>query len=1080
MSNGAWTPEGVPIDFIRTDEAACIQLAHIRQATRVAIDTETVIERDEDGEIIPRDLDADGPGPWRVMSIAADFADGSRHAWVLDMGYIHGEVIAHLFEGLRPFGWNANFDRGVLTRGGIPLKDWWDAMLADAVLRCGAGGADGRKYTSLAEASRSVLGYDIEGKAGTRLDYQTVEDRPELTEDEKRYAAYDAIITLEVAVRLGPRLREEDLLDTFVRECAGQPFINWMTKAGFPVDKDGYNVDVRAAEVKANAASERIAVATTGKELLSTLVTWDKVTNGSPEPDDVVTYGLSLLHNEQTFWAFLNDVKDAKDRAVTQIQNLLNLAAKEDLFNEAADATYVPMPFEIDEDTRIRAWLSKTYPHFAAAYVVAAREEGDLAALLAGDAAAALEVAGRRRKLTKDHAVDDVLTFIINTGGADIDVTGVGVATELLAARRYERILDTYNLLEVEEGAELKALLVPDWNVDSDDQLKDMLNVYSLAEVHAYMSESVGEARLLGKSDSVNADAMKMIGGELCSAVLEYRKNAKIVTTYGDEFLKFINANSGRIHARYNQALTGTGRLSSFKPNAQNLSPLVKPHIRPSPAGQDIRRVLVCADLSQAELRFVADASQDVNMMDAFHAGDDLHERTAGLMFGLNMKPLKESQQPLAQLVGLIEGLERHAAETPDRLAGALYKELRSKAKSVAFGYAYGLKGLALSKQLTVQGVPTTKEEADELLAAFDVAYPQVAAWMAVRVNYIKGLSDAMRSTDGPSGVDFVATWQLHVTHRKAHSTWRALSKELGRTPTTEEIVAKLRPTLAEDMTAELGREVSEIELRARVKDIGSKVEWALSHEYRNALAARDTMWSFESRTLGNRRRLFTVNTDALCMAVVNQVVRSRSRDLQQVAAGWLESWNGRQAAIHAEKAAAGKARGEAKMLTFTKMAKGRAVQMDSRELEKVFEDKEMRTDFVGFALSVLPAARMESVWRLAMSDRIRAMGNQFRNHPIQGGVADAMLDAFGRIMVDMPRFPGAAPIQSVHDSIVIECDVEQAIEVRDMVVRHMQEALANFCPTVPCVADGDIQVSLSDKTILSEEQVKELYQAAA
>jgi hypothetical protein len=66
-----------------------------------------------------------------------------------------------------------------------------------------------------------------------------------------------------------------------------------------------------------------------------------------------------------------------------------------------------------------------------------------------------------------------------------------------------------------------------------------------------------------------------------------------------------------------------------------------------------------------------------------------------------------------------------------------------------------------------------------------------------------------------------------------------------------------------------------------------------------------------------------------------------------------------------------------------------------------------------------------------------------------------------------------------VHDSIVVECDVEDAAEIRDPVVERIQDALALFCPTVPCVADGEVQLGLDDKTTLSEEQLAELVAAS-
>jgi hypothetical protein len=182
-------------------------------------------------------------------------------------------------------------------------------------------------------------------------------------------------------------------------------------------------------------------------------------------------------------------------------------------------------------------------------------------------------------------------------------------------------------------------------------------------------------------------------------------------------------------------------------------------------------------------VRFVADMSGDINMLTAFRSGEDLHERTARSMNSLDMKALKAAgTTAVSELGGIVASIERFIAD-PERSAlpaAKLYKELRSKAKAVAFGYAYGLKGASLSRQLNVQGVLTTKEEADEMLAKFDEAYPQLAQWMANRVNFINSLSEQMK-TSADSGCDFEASWRLHRLFGKATSRSKALKNKLGR-----------------------------------------------------------------------------------------------------------------------------------------------------------------------------------------------------------------------------------------------------------------------------------------------------------
>ena len=1078
----AWSPEQVPVTLITDLETARKELSCLTTAKAVAIDTETVIERDAFGVIIPRNLDVEGPGEWRVMSIAArfeptpSFPDGEIRAWVIDVFHVNTSSLLPLLRGIRPFAWNANFDRFVLKRGGIPIRLWWDGMLGAATLNQGAGGGgDAKKHMNLAHAVRKYLGYDLEGKSGTRLNYKSGKEQPNLTQDEIMYAAIDAISTLEVCRVIGGLLREAGLVPTFVRECDGQSFIEGMTRHGLPMDGDGYRQEVEIARGKAHAASERIAVATTGREMLSTLVRWavkaGKV--AQPADADLVDTGLDLMHNDAVIGEFVTAVRAQVDQCRAQLGALTGSPVKEDLFSD--NATFVKLPFDPDNDTEIRRWLSGQAPHFAADFVLAAREGHQAGFADQMDTTELLAKAGTKRKLTAANDLDEALATMTRSAAPDVTENLRQIAITLLTFRRYQRIVREYGEAAAAGGVKLR----PDWNHNSGPQVADMFNRFFPEVVKAYTQTNKGEGRLLGKGDAVDKDALKLMGGELAAALLEFRKWEKIVSTYGDELLAFIHPDTGRIHARYDQALTGTGRLNSSKPNAQNFSPLAKPYFTPPRVNGKVRRVLVASDLSQAELRFVADQAQDENMLSAFRAGEDLHERTATLMFGLDMKALKANgDKTVAELVSIVPGLAAFAAADPALKCAALYKTQRTKAKSVAFGYAYGLKGASLANQLTVNGVPTTKEEADELLAKFDVAYPQVAAWMAQRVAYIDALSSAMRNMDADSGVDFQASWKLHLLHTKSHSMFKKLSKELERTPTSAEVAEGIMPEaeLVKAMAAKLGADPTAEQVAQEKARRAEAVTWALAYDHPVMLRTDGQPWSFESRTVGGRRRLFPVRTGYWVMALIEAVSAARNPQLVGLADAWAEQHNAAAVAAFEAKKAAGNGRGTAKTVSLTKLERGQVKRLRSKELEKEFEDRAVRDQFASYILNSLTGFQLQRVMRSAMADNIRRMGNQFRNHPIQGGVADAILIAFARIDADLAeKFPTAVGIQSVHDSIVVECDVEDAAAIQAMVKGHMQDALAEFCPSVPCVADADIQLSLDDKTKVSEEQLEEM-----
>jgi DNA polymerase I-like protein with 3'-5' exonuclease and polymerase domains len=102
-----------------------------------------------------------------------------------------------------------------------------------------------------------------------------------------------------------------------------------------------------------------------------------------------------------------------------------------------------------------------------------------------------------------------------------------------------------------------------------------------------------------------------------------------------------------------------------------------------------------------------------------------------------------------------------------------------------------------------------------------------------------------------------------------------------------------------------------------------------------------------------------------------------------------------------------------------------------------------------------------------AARERVSAMVNAWRNAPIQGGVADIMLAAYGDLHRRLASFPTARPVQTVHDSVVIECDRAEAPAVADEVKASLESAMRRFCPDVTPKADVDIRTSLSEADIV-------------
>ena len=124
---------------------------------------------------------------------------------------------------------------------------------------------------------------------------------------------------------------------------------------------------------------------------------------------------------------------------------------------------------------------------------------------------------------------------------------------------------------------------------------------------------------------------------ELPKLILEYRKYNKLKNTYLDSLLELIENSTGRIHTTFNQTIAATGRLSSTKPNFQNIP------IR-TLEGREIRKAFIAknsgwkilsAYYSQVELIIMAHLIQDKALINAFKNSEDVHSRTASLLFNV-------------------------------------------------------------------------------------------------------------------------------------------------------------------------------------------------------------------------------------------------------------------------------------------------------------------------------------------------------------------------------------------------------------------------------------------------------------
>jgi DNA polymerase I len=150
---------------------------------------------------------------------------------------------------------------------------------------------------------------------------------------------------------------------------------------------------------------------------------------------------------------------------------------------------------------------------------------------------------------------------------------------------------------------------------------------------------------------------------ELPQLILEYRMYAKLKNTYVDALPAMMAPGTGRIHTRFNQAVTATGRISSSEPNLQNIP------VR-SEMGKRIREAFIAppghlilsADYSQIELRILAHITGDPGLRQAFAEGVDIHTKTASEIFGVPLGQVVEAQRRVAKTInfGIMYGMGPH------------------------------------------------------------------------------------------------------------------------------------------------------------------------------------------------------------------------------------------------------------------------------------------------------------------------------------------------------------------------------------------------------------------------------------
>jgi DNA polymerase-1 len=185
----------------------------------------------------------------------------------------------------------------------------------------------------------------------------------------------------------------------------------------------------------------------------------------------------------------------------------------------------------------------------------------------------------------------------------------------------------------------------------------------------------------------------------IVDALLRWREFDKLNSTYLEALPRQVDPADGRVHTTFNQTGAATGRLSSSNPNLQNIPARTElgRQIRRAfvPGGED--QLLLVADYSQIELRILAHLAEDEGLRSAFASGADIHAATAAKVYGL-----------------------------PEEQVDS---DLRSRAKAVNYGLAYGMNAFGLASRLEI-----TVDEATEFIDAYFASFPQIHDYLEAQV----------------------------------------------------------------------------------------------------------------------------------------------------------------------------------------------------------------------------------------------------------------------------------------------------------------------------------------------------------
>lgn len=436
-------------------------------------------------------------------------------------------------------------------------------------------------------------------------------------------------------------------------------------------------------------------------------------------------FGVSLCFNNDNVYYIGKEGFVTEDYIIEKVRDLVNAKAKLTILNikennnilknddeesifDISIATYLLNPLQntYDYDDIAREYLGMNVPAFDEIFPKTKKSETpsdeipeNILKYACYNAYVAYKAKDALTEKLKETEMLDIYNNVeipLTYALYDMEQAGIMVAGDKL--KEYgERLKTGIDALEKDIFAEAGH----EFNINSPKQLGEIL--------FGEMQLPGGKKTKTGYSTSASVLEKLEPDYPFVSKILEYRQLTKLKSTYADGLAVYIGEDN-RIHGKFNQTITATGRISSTEPNLQNIPVRM-------PLGREIRKVFIpkegCvfidADYSQIELRILAHMSDDKNLIDAYNHSKDIHAATASLVFHV---PLEE-----------------------------VTKEQRSNAKAVNFGIVYGISSFGLSNDLSI-----SRKEAEQYIKDYFISYPGIKNYLdnSVKEAKEKGYSVTM------------------------------------------------------------------------------------------------------------------------------------------------------------------------------------------------------------------------------------------------------------------------------------------------------------------------------------------------